>query len=239
MTDHNGNSATRDRYLDIVRKLLAKAEDPACTQAEADALTVKATELMAKYSIDEAMAAARAPERRVVVSKVFTIPAPYATDKLLLLNAITRALGGRAVRLTGNRLHVFGMAADVERIEMLWTSLLIQSAREVSKAYIPAGMRKVTFVKGFLLGFGSEVQRRLEEAEQRARQGAEAGDRSVALVLVDRSSLVHDSVRDAYPRIRRETFSRNAYAHGSGLAAGRRADLGGKRFGASRPAIGG
>ena len=48
--------------LDKVRKLLAKAEDPACTPAEAEALTAKATELIAKYGIDQAVLAAQRPE---------------------------------------------------------------------------------------------------------------------------------------------------------------------------------
>jgi hypothetical protein len=38
--------------LDRVRKLLAKAEDDAVTPEEAEALTAKAAELMARYGID-------------------------------------------------------------------------------------------------------------------------------------------------------------------------------------------
>ena len=38
--------------LDRVRKLLAKAEAEGVTPAEAEALTTKAAELMAKYGID-------------------------------------------------------------------------------------------------------------------------------------------------------------------------------------------
>ena len=41
--------------LDRVRKLLAKAEDEGCTPAEAEALTAKAAELMARYGIDRAL----------------------------------------------------------------------------------------------------------------------------------------------------------------------------------------
>ena len=45
--------------LDRVRKLLAKAEDESVTPAEAQALTAKAAELMARYGIDRALLAAR------------------------------------------------------------------------------------------------------------------------------------------------------------------------------------
>ena len=50
-----------DAILDKVRKLLAKAEDPACTPAEAEAFTAKAAELIAKYGVDSALLAAADP----------------------------------------------------------------------------------------------------------------------------------------------------------------------------------
>ena len=45
-----------------MRKLLAKAEAEGVTPDEAQALTAKAAELMAKYGIDRALLAARRPE---------------------------------------------------------------------------------------------------------------------------------------------------------------------------------
>jgi cytosine/adenosine deaminase-related metal-dependent hydrolase len=48
--------------LDRVRKLLAKAEARGVTPAEAEALTAKAAELMARYGIDRALFAAQQPE---------------------------------------------------------------------------------------------------------------------------------------------------------------------------------
>ena len=51
-----------DRLLDRVRKLLAKAEAEGVTAEEAQALTAKAAELMAKYGIDRALLAAARPE---------------------------------------------------------------------------------------------------------------------------------------------------------------------------------
>ena len=48
--------------LDRVRKLLAKAEDEGVTPHEAEALTAKAAELMARYGIDRALLGALHPE---------------------------------------------------------------------------------------------------------------------------------------------------------------------------------
>ena len=52
------NTEVGDPLLARVRKLLAKAEDPGCTPAEAEALTDKAAQLIAKYGVDRAMLAA-------------------------------------------------------------------------------------------------------------------------------------------------------------------------------------
>jgi len=58
-----------DKLLDRVRKLLAKAEDESCTPPEAEALTAKAAELMAKYGIDRALLAAVRPETDAPASR--------------------------------------------------------------------------------------------------------------------------------------------------------------------------
>jgi hypothetical protein len=50
-----------EAMLSKVRKLLAQAEDPACTPAEAAAFMAKATELIARYGVDRALLAVRAP----------------------------------------------------------------------------------------------------------------------------------------------------------------------------------
>ena len=59
--------------LDRVRKLLAKAEDEGCTPEEAEALTAKAAELMARYGIDRALLGALHPETDKPADRVFTL----------------------------------------------------------------------------------------------------------------------------------------------------------------------
>ena len=59
-----------DSLLARVRKLLAMAEDPACTAAEAEAFTTKATELIAKYGVDRALLAAADPSSDIVGDRV-------------------------------------------------------------------------------------------------------------------------------------------------------------------------
>ncbi|HTF09799.1 MAG TPA: DUF2786 domain-containing protein, partial [Asanoa sp.] len=124
--------------LDKVRKLLAKAEDPACSPAEAEALTAKATELIAKYGVDQALLAARDPARDPVVDRMIEVPSPYATDKAGLLVGVAIPLRCRTVRLTragSVAVHLFGFDSDVTRADLLYTSLLVQAAHGLAAAH--------------------------------------------------------------------------------------------------------
>src|ERR1700759_5109194 len=91
---------TVDPLLARVRKLLAMAEDPACTPAEAEAFTVKATELIAKYGVDQALLAAADPSVDPVGDRMVTVVPPYARDKSALLAAVAAPLRCRVVHLS-------------------------------------------------------------------------------------------------------------------------------------------
>jgi hypothetical protein len=78
--------------LDKVRKLLAKAEDPACTREEAEALTAKAAELIAKYGIDQAMLAAGGTQRpQAVGNRLVELQGPYLREKAHLLHVVAES----------------------------------------------------------------------------------------------------------------------------------------------------
>src|ERR1035437_7569358 len=67
---------SNNTLLERVRKLLAKAESAGTTPPEAEALTAKAAELMAKYGIDRALLAAARPETDQPGDRVIGIPNP-------------------------------------------------------------------------------------------------------------------------------------------------------------------
>lgn len=227
-----------DAILSKVRKLLAKAEDPACTPAEAEAFTAKAAELIARYGVDRALLAARDPGSDPVGDRVIELPAPYALDKAGLLAGVAAALRCRSVRRrsdSGFTLHLFGFASDLERVELLFTSLLVQAAQGLAAAWVPPGAHLAAFRRSWLAGFTATVTSRLREAESAAaRSGtdaaAAAGD-SVALVLADRSDRVARRLAEVYPRLRTASARRLVGGGmGQGAAAGRRADLGATRL---------
>jgi hypothetical protein len=89
-----------DHVLATVRKLLAKAEDPAATPQEAETYNAKASDLMADYGIDRALLAAADPDTDVVGDRVVVTEAPYARDKATLLSGIAHEMRCRAVLRT-------------------------------------------------------------------------------------------------------------------------------------------
>src|SRR6185295_9184515 len=189
---HCVNSQVADPLLARVRKLLAKAEGAGVTPAEAQALTAKAAELMAKYGIDRALLAAARPETDRPADRVIDVGNPWARVQAHLLCGLAAALRCQCVILPrtgpGSRIHVFGFASDIERTDVLYTSLLLQMWQGLSTAEPPAWSRSTrAWRRSWLLGFATAVVARVRTAEQRAAQraaDAPAGSGpSAALVL--------------------------------------------------------
>jgi Protein of unknown function (DUF2786) len=232
-----------DRLLDRVRKLLAKAEDEAATPAEAEALTAKAAELMAKYGIDRALLAAARPETDRPDSRLVDIYNPWGRVRAHLLCGLASALRCQPILVTSEdgtlRVHIFGYASDLERTDVLYTSLLIQMWHGLVAAEVPARARSArAWRRSWLLGFAAAVTARVLAAEERAAQAAtvtsDGQPAGTALVLADRSLVIRRNVAAAYPRTRtaRTTYSGSGYD--DGYAQGRRADIGTSRLRDSR-----
>jgi len=218
--------------LDKVRKLLAKAEDPACTPAEAEALTAKAAQLIAKYGIDQALLAARRPDAPDVGNRRVVLDTPYAREKASLLHVVARATGCRSVGLGADTVHLFGFEADLDCASLLFASLLIQAARAVATTPVPAAEHVAAWRRTWYMGFTHAVASRFAEAA--ARAAAEARGVSgpgVELVLANRATTVDHAVTDHYPTLlrgRRRRLSGGGYTEGR--QAGAEADLGGTRL---------
>jgi hypothetical protein len=232
-----------ERLLERVRKLLAKAEAEGVTAAEAQALTAKAAELMAKYGIDRALLAARQPDTDKPDNRIVDIYNPWARVQAHLLCGLAAALRCQCILLpsqTGQRVHIFGYGSDIERADVLYTSVLIQMWHGLVATDVPAEAPSVrAWRRSWLLGFAAAVIARVRAAEQdaeRSAAAAPAGDRSssAALVLADRALVIRQHVTRAYPvtRTARVTYSGSGY--GDGYAQGKRADIGAGRVGGRR-----
>ncbi|MFI7396269.1 DUF2786 domain-containing protein [Streptomyces tendae] len=222
-----------------VRALLAKAEDPAASREEAEAYFAKAAELMAKYGIEQAMLADANPGTDRPADRVIHVEGNYVVDRINLLHSILRPLNLQGIRLRGANgrlaaeVHVFGYEADIQRAEMLFTSLLLQAFNGMRHGRPMRGESVTAYRKTWLMGFSRAVENRLEAAEARARDEAMDGarGRSAELVLADRASVVLASYRQAYPRAQKVTRSLAGSGFGAGERAGNAADLGGARVG--------
>jgi len=132
---------TPDDMLSRIRKLLAKAEDESCTPEEAEALTAKAAELMARYGIERALLGAARPETDKPADRMISLRNPWAAVKGHLLAGLAAALRCQSVLLSRRderAAHIFGYASDIERTDILYTSLLVQMTRALAAQDVPA-----------------------------------------------------------------------------------------------------
>src|SRR5260370_15786304 len=159
-----------DRLLDRVRKLLVQAEDDSVTPAEAQAFTAKAAELMAKYGIDRALLAAERPETDQPANRLLDIDNPWAREKAHLLSGLASALRCQCILLgvsrPGSRVHIFGFASDIDRTDVLYTSVLIQMAHGLAGARVPEWCSNSRARRrSWLLGFATAVTASVRQAE--------------------------------------------------------------------------
>ena len=231
------------RVLDKVRALLAKAESTTFAE-EAEALTVKAQALMARHSIDEAMigAAATGGAGTHTVGVRLAVDDPYASAKSMLLSEVAVANGCRSVwsRDLGSS-TVFGFESDVEFVEVLYTSLLVQA----TSAMVSAGTqvdrhgrsRTRSFRQSFLVAYAGRIGERLRSTREAGERSAvqEYGE-ALLPVLADRSAAVDEAVGAVFPRLATHSVGiNNAAGWAAGTAAAELASLSG-RTEVTRPA---
>ncbi|MFI7540531.1 DUF2786 domain-containing protein [Actinoplanes sp. NPDC049599] len=191
-----------DAKLERVRALLAKAE-ATTFPAEAEAYTAKAQELISRHSIDEALLAAGTGTAVVPYARRIGVDHPYESEKASLLNSVARA----------NRCHVvwspefgfatvFGFDADIDAVDLLHTSLLVQAHRAMARTEPPGGKagraRLKSYRQSFLVGYAVRIGERLAEASRAALE--QAGDPAALVpVLASRDVQVREARDRSFP----------------------------------------
>ena len=168
-----------DRVLSRVRMLLAKAESTPF-EAEAETFTAGAQALMARHSIDLAMLAAaggagaadKPKGRRIGIDR------PYERPKVLLLSVVADANRCRTVWSESlGFVTVVGFPADVQAVETLFTSLLLQSTRamrsEGSRTHRTGQSRTRAFRQSFLTAFAHRIGQRLQSVTEQETTAAQ------------------------------------------------------------------
>jgi hypothetical protein len=156
------------RMLTRIRALLAKAEATGFPE-EAEALSAKAQELMARHSVDEAVLASGMPAADVPGACRIGVEPPYEQAKAVLLDAVATANHCRAVWNEPLGFStVVGFEPDLEVVELLYTSLLVQAQSAMAKAEAAqraGGRRRTkTFRQSFLAAYAHRVGTRLATA---------------------------------------------------------------------------
>jgi hypothetical protein len=180
-----------DGLLRKVRALLAQAESTTFA-AEAESFTAKAQALMARHRIDRSLLAAsgvRAGGRGrddEPQGRRLPVDDPYADAKALLLTVVADANSCRAVWSKGLGFStVFGFPDDLEGVEELYTSLLVQATAALQREgarYDEAGRSRTTrFRRSFLVAFAVRIGRRLDRA---VADAAESATREVGTAIV-------------------------------------------------------
>ncbi|MFI2607102.1 DUF2786 domain-containing protein [Kitasatospora sp. NPDC018619] len=227
-------TAGEPRMLARIRALLAKAESTEYPE-EAEALTAKAQQLMAQHSIDEALLAAAGADRDAPAALRIGVDNPYEGPKTMLLDAVAAANRCRVVWAKEfGFCTVVGFDGDLDGVELLYTSLLVQATHALNRAGARKDSRSKAFRQSFLVAYAARIRERLTAATERATSAAAAGrhlredgteeqllpDERLLPALAARSEAVDEEIGRLFPKL---VSQRVRVSDGVGWAAGRAA----------------
>ncbi|MFD7921550.1 DUF2786 domain-containing protein [Streptomyces sp. NPDC059740] len=228
------------RVLGRIRALLAKAEATTYPE-EAEALSAKAQELMARHSVDEALAGSSDGARgagpgagNAPTAIRVGVEGPYEEAKALLLDAVA---GANRCQAVWSEVWCFttlvGFAADLERTELLYTSLLVQAttaAGRAADAHHARGRSRRTrdFRQSFLVAYADRIRHRLDAATHRVTRDAAEDSPSLLPALASREAAVQEATGALFPQTTavRLRGVRDAEGWRQGTAAAEQARLG-------------
>jgi len=220
------------RVLHRVRALLAKAESTTFPD-EAEALTAKAQELMTRHAIDRAMIEPDGGPGAIPSARRIGIDDPYASAKSYLLHQVAAASNCRVVFSKDLGFStVFGFDSELDAVELLFTSLLVQATAGMAAAGVDqasgARWRSRSFRQSFLVGFAVRIGERLREAAAAATEEAEADHGGRLLpVLMSRAEAVKQERDQTFPDLAHHRLGANDPAGWTaGRVAANRASLG-------------
>ena len=220
------DGSERSRMLNRIRTLLAKAEATEFA-GEAETFTAKAQDLMTRHAIDEALLRASGDGGIDIRGVRVHVHNPYAGEKVSLLNQVARTNRCRAVwNKPLGLVTLLGTPVDVDQVEMLFTSLLIQATRAMAEAGARRARsfdRSTSFRRSFLMAYAVRIGERLAETSEAAEAayGAE-----LVPVLQRQTDAVQVEFDRLFPQTRTAKAGRyNAAGWGAGREAADRAHL--------------
>jgi hypothetical protein len=231
---HAQRAAIDERVLTRIRALLAKAES-STFPAEAETFTAGAQALMARHSLDHALLSALDhSSSEEPTGRRIGIDNPYDSPKAMLLAAVAEANRCRTVwsRELGFSTAI-GFPADLDAVELLFTSLLVQATtammRAGSKTDGHGRSRTRSYRQSFLTAYASRIGQRLKETTgaQTTKAAAEPAGRNLLPVLAARDEAVDEAVAAMFPQVTHRSIGTVTNREGwfSGISAADRANL--------------
>ena len=225
------------KVLARIRALLAKAEATEFPD-EAEALSEKAQELMAKFSLDRALVDADPSQDLPDYSgaRRIWVETPYVSAKAQLVGAVASANGCRTVSMEQLAVvTIVGAELDLQLTELLSTSLLVQANRAMLAAGKHVGhrgeSRTRSFRQSFLMAYAQRIGERLQATTDATRAAVPEADAGRLLpVLSKREEQVEALFTKLFPEtVTRRTRITNGAGWNAGLTAADLAQLEARR----------
>ncbi|SDD98728.1 Protein of unknown function [Glycomyces harbinensis] len=226
MIAHRLGVAESSRTYERIRALLAKAESTD-SDAEAEAFTAKAQQLIARHSINEALLDEAGQGHREPETLRIIIERPYEQPKSELLAQIAHANHCRPVYwAAGGFTTLVGDRGDLRSVELLYSSLLVQATSAMTRAgsLVDRSGKSATrsFRQSFLASFAWRIGERLHEsAADTEREVAEETGTDLVPVMRERDDRVDAKTDALFPNLVRGRAIRvtNYEGHVAGRAA--------------------
>lgn len=212
------------KVLGRVRGLLAKAESTGFAE-EAEALSAKAQELMARHALERAVVDADADDGTPVTARRLWLDAPYVSAKGSLVGAVAAANRCRTVLFDKlGFITVLGDEVDLGIVEVLSTSLLVQATRAMvaggSRTDRRGHSRTRSYRQSFLISYATRIRERLARATEEATPASGADASRLLPVLAARERAVDEVVTEMFPNLR---YRSQSVSNAQGWYAGRAA----------------
>ncbi|MGH3868098.1 MAG: DUF2786 domain-containing protein [Pseudonocardiaceae bacterium] len=214
------------KMLARVRALLAKAESTTFPE-EAEALSAKAQELMSRYSLERIVidsAGSAGADPHPATARRMWLDNPYVAAKALLVSAVAEA--NRCRTVLSEKLGfttVLGDEVDLEIVELLSTSLLVQATRamvsEGSQTSRAGRSRTRSYRQSFLIAYATRIGERLSAARN-VGAAAVADSARLLPVLAARERVVNELFESMFPQSVSRSYS---VGNAAGWHAGRAA----------------
>jgi hypothetical protein len=221
------------KLLFRVRALLAKAESSSFPE-EAEALSAKAQQLMTRHALDRVLVDADTTAVSAVTTRRLWLDTPYVDAKSLLVQVVAKANRCRAIfHPKWGFVSVLGDESDLEPVELLTTSLLMQATRAMiasgGEASRSDQSRSRSYRKSFLVAYASRIGERLAAAAETTLSQVRDPGRLLP-VLASQQRQVDAAFEAMFPAAVGKRVSANNHAGwGAGQAAADRALLEARR----------